>query len=126
MKVTERWLRRAFALLVDYLEREHSDKKDLIMPFMEFMVNQDQRFYYRNAFTKGSIILDQAGQLVSCDKDALQYEFEFGRSDSIPVNRPPKEQTADGEVRRRYLYFLQEYWGPMVNYDFGDLKIGYR
>lgn len=139
-KVTEKWLRRAFAPLEDYLERQHPAEKNQIMAYMTFMSNENQEFYYRNYRTKGAIILDQAGALVKCDKYALQYEFQ--EPEAIPVNRPRREERfvhpnvtrwMEGNLNRRQdkkygediSIFLQEYWGPMVNFALDDLKTGY-
>lgn len=138
-KVTEKWLNRAFAPLSDYLEREHPNVARTIMSYMMFMVNEEQKFYYRNGITKGHIVLDQLGLLVSCDKDALQYEFDWPKGTTasswneeyfIHPNvtnwmkkhlRAKQERKYGQEIR----LFLQEYWGPIVNFDFDNLKVGY-
>ncbi|MBB6672191.1 hypothetical protein [Cohnella nanjingensis] len=139
-KVTEKWLNRAFAPLTDYLDREYPEEAPKMMVYMTFLRNADQRFHYRNSRTKGSIFLDQSGELISCDADALQYEFE--RHAVVTVQRPPRAerfihpnvtrwmtQRLSSEQERIYgeevCIFLQEYWGPMVNFDFEDLKVGY-
>lgn len=139
-KVTERWLNRAFAPLSDYLNRERPEDARDIMAFMTFMYNEDQRFYYRNCITKDSIVLDQSGRLVSCGREALCYKFDY--PESIRVDRPSREErfvhpnvtrwmakSLNRKTEEKYgeevCIFLQELWGPIVNFDFGDLKTGY-
>jgi hypothetical protein len=139
-KVTEKWLNRAFAPLSDYLQREHPEEARKMMTYMTFSCNADQRFYYRNSRTKDSIVLDQAGGLVSCGKDALRYEFHD--PEGIKVERPPRSERfihanvtrwmtknlsekAEHKYGEEVCIFLQEFWGPIVNYDFADLKVRY-
>lgn len=139
-KVTERWLNRAFAPLSDYLNQEHPEDARNIMAYMTFRYNKDQRFYYRNCITNDSIVLDQSGELVSCGREALRYKFEY--PESIRVDRPSKEErfvhpnvtrwmakNLNKKTEEKYgeevCIFLQELWGPIVNFDFGDLKADY-
>ncbi|OPH52201.1 hypothetical protein BC351_33255 [Paenibacillus ferrarius] len=139
-KVTERWLNRAFAPLSDYLNREHPEDARNIMAYMTFMYNKDQRFYYRNCITNDSIVLDQSGELVSCGRESLRYKFEY--PENVRVDRPSKEErfvhpnvtrwmakSLNKKTEVKYgeevCIFLQELWGPFVNFDFNDLKAGY-
>jgi len=139
-KVTERWLERAFAPLRDYLNREHPDDARAIMAYMMFMGNEDGRFYYKNCITRDSVIFDQAGQLDFCGGESLRFKFDYPQRKT--VIRLPREERfvhpnvtrwmAKGLARRQTVkygeeieIFLQELWGPIVNYDFEDLKIGY-
>jgi hypothetical protein len=139
-RITEKWLKQAFAPLHDYLRKEYSDEADLIIAYVDFVDNCKQRFYYRNSQTKGSIVFDQEGHLVSCDKYALQYEFE--RPEKVKIQRLPREERFIHSNVTRWMskrlsqkqiskygeeicIFLQEYWGPIVNYNFDDLKVSY-
>ncbi|MBA2942896.1 hypothetical protein HZF08_31985 [Paenibacillus sp. CGMCC 1.16610] len=139
-KVTERWLNQAFAPLSDYLNREHPEEARKIMAYMTFMCNEDQRFYYKNCISNDSIVLNQLGELVFCGREALRYKFEY--PESTWVDRPSKEERfvhpnvtkwmekslnkkAEEKYGEEVSIFLQELWGPIVNFDFSDLKVGY-
>lgn len=138
-KVTEKWLKAAFAPLSDYLEREFPEEAGKILPYMMFYCNEEQRFYYKNRMTRDRIIFDQAGQLVLCGEEALRYDFEYLRGEK--VNRPPNEErfvhpNVTRWIRRKLskkaqvkygeevTIYLQELWGPIVNYDFEDMEVG--
>jgi hypothetical protein len=139
-KVTEKWLNKAFLPLSDYLEREFPEEKGRIMAYMTFQANEDNRFYYRNQFTKDSIVFDQAGELVSCGSNALQYQFDMPEGEKVErlprgerfihpnvarwmrTNLSKKEDEKYGD---EVCIFLQEVWGAFVNFDFEDLKNGY-
>lgn len=139
-KVTTKWLDRAFAPLSDYLHRERPDEARNIIPYMMFMGNEDNQFYYKNCITRDAFILDQAGNLVYCGQESLRYQFDFFNGEK--VNRPPigerfvhpnvnrwmarsLSRKADSKYGEEISIFLQEFWGPIVNYDFGDLLTGY-
>ncbi|MBD0383976.1 hypothetical protein [Paenibacillus sedimenti] len=139
-KVTEKWLNRAFAPLSDFLNRERPEDARSIMAYMMFMYNADQQFHYRNCITRDSIVLDQSGSLVACGEEALRYNFE--NEESIVVDRPSKEErfvhpnvtdwmekSLNKRTEEKYgeevCIFLQELWGPIVNFDFCNLKTGY-
>jgi hypothetical protein len=139
-KVTEKWLDQAFAPLKDYLEREYPEEKNQIMGYLMFMGNKDEKFHYKNSITKGYIVFDQAGAVVSTCDSALQYQFEemFGPRGEYKslqdyclhpnVTRWIERNLSKGNAAKYGLevgVFLQELWGPMVNYDFSDLKVGY-
>ncbi|MDQ6422428.1 hypothetical protein RB620_23640 [Paenibacillus sp. LHD-117] len=138
-KVTEKWIKQAFAPLSDYLRRNNPDEVDRIMAYIEFFGNKDNRFYYRNIMSKGSIIMDQSGQLVRCDHDALLYDFVTEISNENKPAREPRsphpnvtrwmeERLSRREARKHgadVSRFLQEFWGPIVNYQFGMLRAGY-
>jgi hypothetical protein len=139
-RVTEKWLDQAFAPLKDYLKREYPDEKDQIMGYLMFMGNEDEKFHYKNSITRGYIVFDQAGQVISSCDSALEYQFEgmFGSRGEYKSLQErylhPKvtrwiEQSLKGDAVAKYGLevgvFLQELWGPVVNYDFSDLKIGY-
>ncbi|WP_028609282.1 hypothetical protein [Paenibacillus harenae] len=85
-------------------------------------------------------MIDQMGRLISCDEDALHYEFKH--PNMIKVERLPREERFihpnvtswmtkrlsrkhDRKYGEEICIFLQEYWGPIVNFDFKDLKVGY-
>jgi hypothetical protein len=137
-KVTEEWLKAAFAPLFDYLDREFPEDAGKILPYMMFYPNEDQLFYYRHCLTKDSIIFDHTGLLVQCGAEALKHDF--GHQPGKKVLRPPfKEQFVHPNVTRwigrklnqkvqvKYgedvTSFLQELWGPLVNYDFDNLEV---
>lgn len=139
-KITKKWLDQVFAPLMDYLERTYPDEKNEMLQYMSFMTNEEGRFYYRNDRTKGYIIFDQAGNLISCDPEALRYKFDD--PEVVRVVRPPREERYIHPNVTRWMYkhldrsqertygeeisiFLQEFWGPIVNYQFDDLKVGY-
>lgn len=110
------------------------------MAYMTFMHNEDQVFYYRNSVTKDSIVFCQEGQLISCGNEALRYRFEC--SENVKMERLPRHERfvhpnvtrwmakhldtkAENKYGEEVCIFLQEFWGPIVNYDFSDLKTGY-
>ncbi|WEK53750.1 MAG: hypothetical protein P0Y55_14370 [Candidatus Cohnella colombiensis] len=138
--VSKEWLDQAFAPLQDYLNRRHQEDVNRIMVFMMFMGNNDDKFYYKNSITRSYIVFDQSGQLVSLADDALEYRFEWLERPrrKSPPTKPEhthpnvyrwiekklskKDALKYGEELR---LFLQEIWGPMCNYDFSDLVVGY-
>ncbi len=139
-RVTGKWLDQAFAPLKDYLEREYPDEKDQIMGYLMFMGNDDEKFHYKNSITRASIVFDQAGAVVLISDLALQYQFEemFGpRGEYISLQERRLHPNVTRWIERTLSkanadkyglevgVFLQELWGPIVNYDFGDLKVGY-
>jgi hypothetical protein len=139
-KVTEKWLDQAFAPLKDYLEREYPDEKDQIMGYLMFMGNDDEKFHYKHSITKGYIVFDQAGQVLSFCDSAFEYQFEgmFGYRGEFKALQDrylhPNvtkwiERSLKGDAVSKYGLevgvFLQEVWGPFVNFDFSDLKVGY-
>ncbi|KIL37629.1 hypothetical protein SD71_03250 [Cohnella kolymensis] len=137
-KITQQWLDRAFAPLRNYLNSHHPEHAERIIGLIMFMANQDDRFFYKHRVTKGYIVFDQAGQLVSCDESALEYEFDW--MSEMPAIRPFEERfihpNVSGWVRdnlrkkdtetygEEVSIFLQELWGPTVNYDFTNLAVG--
>ncbi len=139
-KITEKWLKKAFAPLSDYLESHYPEEKSKMLSYVEFMTCENQRYYYRNWYTKGSIVFDLTGQVVVCDKDALRCDFQL--PEHVPIQRPPKEERFVHPNVTRWVesklnprqekqfgewvrIFLQEYWGPIVNFHMEDLTIGY-
>lgn len=136
----ESWQDKAFAPLHDYLEREHPEVKKQIMSYMMFMCNEEGKFYYKNSMTRTYIIFDQRGNVVSLDNSALEYQFDdwFGPRGEFKsledfnihpnVSRWTKENLNQSEMIKYGLtikVLLQELWGPVVNYDFNDLKLGF-
>lgn len=139
-KVTEKWLEKAFAPLSDFLAREHPDEKDQMMGYLMFMGNEEGEFHYKNSITRAYIVFDQSGAVVSQSDSALQYQFEdmFGPRGEYKslqeyclhpnVTRWIEQSLTKRAVAKYGLevgVFLQELWGPMVNYDFSDLKVGF-
>ncbi|MCD9020240.1 hypothetical protein [Cohnella silvisoli] len=138
--LTKRWLENAFAPLNDYLEREHPNEKNQILGYLMFMGNDEGKFYYKNKITRSYIVFNQAGALVSNSDSALQYQFDemFGPRGEYRamqdyrlhpnVTRWIERNLSKADEAKYGLevgVFLQELWGPMVNYDFSDLKVGY-
>lgn len=140
-RVDERWLDLVFAPLRDYLEREHPDHAGRIMVWMEYMgTGEEACWTYRNTRTRDRIVFDRDGKVVDCGEEALRFTF-----DDPPVNRvlrPPREERFIHPAVREWMEvhltrgqreafgeevedFLQEYWGPRVEYEFGALKTGY-
>jgi hypothetical protein len=139
-KLTKQWLDQAFAPLNDYLGKAYPETKVQMAGYLMFMGNENEKFYYKNSMTRASIVFDQSGALVSVDQAALQYEFEdwFGPKGEYKaledyslhpnVSQWIKRTLSRSEKSKYGLevgVFLQELWGPMVNYDFSDLKVGY-
>jgi hypothetical protein len=139
-RITQEWRDKAFAPLSRYLESHYPDSSEKIIVGLVFLGNTEEKFYYRHSVNKASIIFDQSGELVSLDEDALKYDYE--ELFPAPVKRKPIADRfihpnavdwADRQLkskqakkyREEMLIFLQEYWGPVVNFDFGDLKVGY-
>lgn len=139
-KITKEWSDRAFAPLIDYLEKFYPEDKDKIMVCLTFMGNEEGKFHYKHRVNKSYIVFDQAGALVSMNEDALNFHYKELFPE--PVIRKPIEdrfihpnaalwvdRNLKSKLARRYreevLIFLQEIWGPFVNYDYGDLKVGY-
>jgi hypothetical protein len=139
-KATDKWLKQMFAPLEDYLNREYPDEARRMMADMTFFPNEEeQQFIYRNRRTKHSIILDRTGRVVSGGREALQYpsnEPEWTKANRAPrderfihpnVTRwierslSKREQARFGE---EVIIVLQELWGPIVNFDFDDLRAG--
>lgn len=140
-RVDEAWLDRVFAPLRDYLEREHPDHVADIMTWMNYTgTGEEQLLEYRNIRTRGRIVFNREGEVVSCHADALQHEF-----DDPPVNRvvrPPREERYVHPDVRQWIeahltqgqqkifgemveLFLMEYWGPRVQFELDDLQTGY-
>ena len=104
------------------------------------MGNDNGEFRYKNSATRSYIVFDQSGELVSLADDALEHEFEWLKRPmrKTPPTKPEhthpsvyrwiekklrkKDALKYGEELR---LFLQEIWGPMCNYDFSDLIVGY-
>ncbi|QMV42702.1 hypothetical protein [Cohnella cholangitidis] len=139
-KVTQKWLDKAFAPLSDYLGREYPEEKDKIMSYLMFMGNEEGKFHYKNSVTRAYIVFDQGGRVVSRCDEALQYQFDewFGPRGEYKslqdyrlhpnVTRWIERNLSKAAFAKYGLevgVFLQELWGPMVNYDFSDLKVGY-
>jgi hypothetical protein len=104
------------------------------------MGNDDGKIYYKNKLTRASIVFDQTGAVVSIGDSALKYQFEdwFGPKGEYRsledyclhpnVTRWIQRTLSISEKAKYGLevgVFLQELLGPMVNYDFNDLKVGY-
>lgn len=140
-RVNEAWLDVVFAPLRDYLQREHPDHVSEMMTWMNYMgTGEEQLLEYRNTRTKGRIVFNRQGEVISCDEDALQFAF-----DDPPVNRvvrPPREERYVHPHVRQWMeanltqgqqdifgelveLFLQEYWGPRVDFKLDDLQTGY-
>lgn len=137
---SEEWLKQAFAPLRAYLDRHHPDEADNIIVYLMFMGNENERFYYKNSVSRAPIIFDQAGELVSLADGALEYKFEEYRlpkrktpQTSIDHTHPNVMRWLEKKLRKEdervhfeeVRLFLQELWGPVCNYDFDDLKVGY-
>ncbi|MBD3922728.1 hypothetical protein H8B09_28725 [Paenibacillus sp. PR3] len=135
-KVTEKWLTKAFAPLKDHLDKHHSDNEKEIMAWMEFKGNWDGKFIYENTMTQGQIIFAQDGRVISIDDNALHYKYELGY-ERIPVVTDFYHPNVDKWIeqvaskkkasifREELRLFLQHIWGPMANFDFSDLNVGY-
>lgn len=136
----EKWLKKAFARLSDYLNKQHPDRADKMMMYMSFYGNTDGRFYYRNWRTKGSVVMDQSGKISRCDENAFYYEESaVHKDDRRTVEREPilchsnVTHWMDKCLTKKQIekfgaeisYFLQVFWGPICNYDFEDLRVGY-
>lgn len=139
-KLTQDWLDQAFAPLKDYLEQEYPREKDQIISYLMFMGNDEGKFYYKNTITRALIVLDQAGEVVSIDDAALQFQFEDSLSPQGECRSLQDhylhpnvtrwiEQTLSKSEKAKFKLevgvFLQEIWGPIVNYDFSDLVARY-
>jgi len=137
---TKDWLDQAFAPLRDYLEKHHPNEAEQMMTFMMFMGNEEGLFHYKNSITRAYIVFDQSGNLDSLMDSALEYEFEWLRG--TPVERPPISERfihpnvekwiashlsldEDAKYGEDVRTFLQELWGPVVNYQFDDLLAKY-
>lgn len=135
-KVTMRWLDKAFAPLKNYLRENHPDNEKAIMSWMSYQGDFDDLYIYENRLTQGMIEFDRAGQVTHCCSNALEYEYKRGY-ERIPVVtdfvHPNVDRWINGEARaKRSAIFreelrllLQHVWGPMTNFDFSDLKVGY-
>jgi hypothetical protein len=139
-RIKEKWLDQAFAPLHDYLEREHPETKHQIMGYLMFMYNEDGKFCYKNSMTRTCIIFNQKGDVISLDKSALDYQFddwfgprgEFKALEDFNIH-PNVSRWIKGNLNKSEIInygltikvLLQELWGPVVNYDFSDLKVGY-
>ncbi|RCW47980.1 hypothetical protein [Paenibacillus prosopidis] len=69
--ITQEWLDQAFSPLMNYLNQEHSERKDRILSNMMFIGNADEKFYYKNRLTRSYIVFDQSGKKQYCAEDAL-------------------------------------------------------
>ncbi|MFD0674733.1 hypothetical protein [Cohnella sp. GCM10027633] len=135
-KVTMKWLDKAFAPLRDYLHEHHPDSEKEIMSWMTYKGNFDDLYLYENRLTQGLIEFDRTGKVVHCDANVMDYEYELGY-ERIPVEtdfiHPNVDQWISRKVsakkadifREELRLFLQHVWGPMANFDFRDLKVGY-
>ena len=139
-KVTDKWLKQAFAPLEDYLNREYPEEARKMMSYMSFIPNEEeQQFVYRNSRNKYSIILDRSGRVVSGGREALQYDFND--PEWTKVNRAPRserfmhpnvghwiERSLSKREQARFgeeaSIVLQELWGPILNFDFDELRTG--
>ncbi|TJY40668.1 hypothetical protein E5161_16055 [Cohnella pontilimi] len=137
---SQEWLKGAFAPLQDYLDRHHREQADCMIGYLMFMGNENERFVYKNSITSATIIFDQSGELVSLTDGALDFEFDWLR---LPERKKPQtslEHTHPNVIRwiesklrtstakkhfEELRLFLQELWGPICNYDFSDLKVGF-
>ncbi|MFK7693005.1 hypothetical protein [Paenibacillus sp. HJGM_3] len=138
-KITRKWLDQAFAPLRHYLERHSPEKAQDIMGFLMFMGNNDGKFYYKNSITRDAVIFDQEGKLLYCSEASLQHKFDWGYADPDPAvtedpfTHPNVEKWMRTYLKKRELevygkeirLFLQHLWGPVANYDFSDLTVGY-
>jgi len=138
--VSNEWLDQAFAPLQDYLDKYRPDEVNQIMVFTMFMGNDDGKFYYKNSITRSYIVFDQSGHLISLADDALEYQFpwlEHPKRKTPPTKpehtHPNVYRWMEKKLRKKdalkfgaeLRLFLQEIWGPMCNYDFSDLVIGF-
>ena len=132
-----KWLDKAFAPLKDYLASQYPGKVKQIMGYMSFKENENGQFLYENRITSGQIVFDQAGALIYCGESALQHEFAPLHANQTPVvtdyfhpnidqwiHRAVGEKKAE-IFRKELRLFLQHVWGPISNFDFGDLKVDY-
>jgi|GEM_PF-6153252 len=136
-KVTMKWLDQAFAPLKDYLRSQYPGEEKQILSYMCFVENANGRFLYQHRITRDRIVFDQSGGLLHCGESALQHEFAPVHDHQTPVvtdffhpNIDQWIQRAVGrrkaEIFRKELrIFLQYVWGPLSNFDFSDLKVGY-
>lgn len=141
-RMTEKMLDQAFAPLIDFLDKEHPDKKREILGRMMFMDNVNDRFYYKNSLTRSYIEFDQSGKLVSCYDGALTYKLDNEDEGEHMENKVPFEERfihpnvvrwvnqnlkgkAKSVFKETVCLFLQELWGPLVNFNFEDLRVGY-
>lgn len=138
-RVTAKWLDRAFTPLRDYLERTMPGEMKDVLSYLQFMGYSEGRYYYRNPETKGYIVLDREGRTVRCDSYAFDVpSYEERELEQAVYNR--EERFIHPNVTRwltrlskremckfgeEVEWFLQSYWGPIVNYDFEDLKTSY-
>ncbi|MFC5469040.1 hypothetical protein ACFPPD_09920 [Cohnella suwonensis] len=139
-KLTQEWRDRAFAPLRRYLERQHPDEAEQMLSYLTFIGNEEGMFMYKNSITKGRITFAQNGALLEVMPSALEYDFEW--LTRTPKERPPREErfvhpninrwikreltaAQDAKYGEDVRIFLQEYWGPIVNYDFNDLRSKY-
>lgn len=76
--ITQEWLDEAFAPLRNYLEREFPDRSELILGFMVFMCNENNKFYYKNSWFRTYIVFDQEGNMIDCAETALQQSIKMG------------------------------------------------
>ena len=75
--ITQEWLDRAFAPLENYLNQEHSKRKKHILSNMIFMGNVEEKFHYKNRYTRSYIVFNQIGELIFCAKDALSENWRI-------------------------------------------------
>jgi hypothetical protein len=135
-RITKKWQDKAFAPLKEYLRKHHAEKEKEIMSWMSFKGNWEGKFIYENTMTSGQIIFDQAGQLILCNDNALDHEYKLGyerievRSDFVHPNvdkwiESTVSQKKADVFRAELRMFLHHVWGPLANFDFSDLKVGY-
>ncbi len=139
-KVTDKWLKQVFTPLEDYLNREYPEEARKMMAYMTFFPNvEEQQFIYRNSRNKYSIVLDRSGRVISGGREALEYDFDD--PEWTKVNRAPRserfmhpnvgrwiERSLSKREQARFgeevAIVLQELWGPILNFDFDDLRTG--
>ena len=138
-RLNEKRLNLAFAPLNAYLEKEYPEQKSEIISCMMFMGDHNNQSYYKNKITRSYIVLNPNGDVVSCEENALQYQFEWSRDESkiIPFEERFIHQNVtrwvQQHLKKKQLnifneavsLFLQDVWGPLVNFDFFDLQVGY-
>lgn len=138
-KVTQKFLNKAFAPLNDYLEKEIPEHKNEILGYMMFIGNDKNEFHYKHKISREYIIFNQEGGLVSCSENAIQYKFDWDRDDESVVSmqekfiHPSVSRWAKSYLKKKSFIvyqevvsqFLQDVWGPVINFNFDSLKVGY-